>query len=235
VEALQRLRDERLGLEAAHREETEALRRQVEALESDRQKAAGGAASAREEARDLTERLAGARRSLEDLRRTLEALSRGAQPLAAAAALRIEGGIPFRRSERVAELRAAASLLEGAAADRAAGLRRLLAFLDSEQPLLRSTEVWSAPVALDAHTTVHAYHLRIGLIGQAFVSEDGAVAGVPAKEPGREWLLDLPAARQEAVCAALRVLQRRKAPAISTFPVQLEAAAPAEEKRRAGE
>ncbi|MFT5288309.1 MAG: hypothetical protein ACI8QS_001279 [Planctomycetota bacterium] len=197
VDELQGLRSEQRLLEedlAAQRTQFgEEIARLRDDLEIGRARAVGATElSARRSARiDLARKLSAR------IEAGLKLSAGEASQLCKALGASIAEGIPFQREERAARLALIATELTGEPEERARGLVELLGVLSEELRLAETTEERSIQLELPDGRRVHAYVVRLGLLQEAFVTEDGVDAGLSV--PGGTWRTDLNAGERAAV------------------------------------
>lgn len=145
---------------------------------------------------------------------------------------RLDVGIPYRKRERQDKTnRIITGLEQSHLKDRAEAVLDCLSFIYEELRLADSISLWNEPVLLDeGKRSLHAYQIRMGLVEQYFISEDGQVAGIAAKKPGQDWILQPDLVPREQIKLLLDTLQERRPPDVipvpfsikegSTFPIQ---------------
>jgi len=132
---------------------------------------------------------------------------------------RIAKGIPAHRPARLA--RAEIALRElgaGAFPRRSAGLAELCTLAGDELRLARSISLESAPVRLGPSLQINAYRLRLGLVSELFLSEDGRRLGLSSPAG---WITELSPARQALLRRTIDAVQGRRAPEIAPVPLLL--------------
>lgn len=123
-----------------------------------------------------------------ELHAELGALCERGSTLADRLAERAQGGIPTVR-ERVATLAALGAKLKTFEASADAALdafAELLHTTGAWLPLARTSELTNHTVAVEDRT-LHAWVLRLGVVGEAFLTEDGTLAGLASRDPGAPW------------------------------------------------
>ena len=106
---------------------------------------------------------------------------------------RIASGIPYKRAERLATID---DVIDGLKSDDPAGRGRAIqdfwTLYIEDLRLGRSIDLWNEPVLIDGgKLRKNSYQVRLGLIGQFFISEDGEIAGIAAMEQSHDWHTDL--------------------------------------------
>jgi hypothetical protein len=216
---LESLRDERLGIEAAHRESLTKIGAQIDRLVQDRRRAEQAAAAARASLDALEREVTEIRAAADRDALIVDSLRGRALPSIDVLRDRVVRGIPYRRSERSEELDVAARLLGGPSiGERVRGLRGLSSFLDGELRLAGTRELWNAPARVSQTVVLDAYHLRFGLVGQAWVTELDSIVGVPALEPSAEFRIEQDTERAASIRRILAILRRKTAASVEPFP-----------------
>lgn len=140
-------------------------------------------------------------------------------PVAERLVLAIQRGVHYQRSERLKRARGLVTKLRAKdRAGRCEALREFFELCGEELQASRSFDFWNEPVELPDGRRVQAYQLRVGLLNQAFLSEDGQVFGVAARDSSRDWFLDLNKAEQQALLRTLESLQGRRSPELLPLP-----------------
>lgn len=139
-------------------------------------------------------------------------------------ARRIELGVPYQREQRLFHLSEIEADLEaGDAAERYSAVRSLLVLASEQLRDARSIELLNQPVILPDSRERHAYQMRFGLVGHAFLSEDGRSIGLAAPESDEDWSLDLSIHEQRRLQQGLDILRERAAPRLTLIPFQRSA------------
>ncbi len=123
----------------------------------------------------------------------------------------IAQGIGWRRDERLAAADALLAALAPGAHERGAAVAGALGFLVDELGLAATVELAAEPVLLeDGRVRTPAFVARLGLVLEAFRSEDGARVGL---RRGAAWTTEL-GARARGVAALVEALRGQRAPGV---------------------
>ncbi|MFW6032926.1 MAG: DUF3450 family protein [Phycisphaeraceae bacterium] len=219
ISELHDLRRARLAEAASHRSAVDALERQIDRLETDLSRIGKDAAAQEQAVADLRTRRQELEQSADAASELVTHAAEAAAPVAAAIEQRVSEGIPFEKAPRRSRAEAiAAGLDEPGLMEQSAALTDLWSMLDAEFRLAGGRDLWNEPVRLQQGRRVHAYQVRLGLIGQWFVSEDRQTLGLAA--PGRDqpWLLKLPGAWQTPLREAVGILREQRPPGLTPVP-----------------
>jgi len=132
-----------------------------------------------EDLRQLESKLATEEQFIHSHEAVADAVAAKAQSIAPAAAARVSQGIPFQLAARHAQVSGVtADMASDDAARRIRAVAALAEFLTEELRLAATRQLIAQPIHLDNATRrVEAYQLRLGLVNQLFMSEDGTEAG----------------------------------------------------------
>ena len=169
-------------------EETAQGRARVAALEGRRD------AAALAEARDV---------------RAVEALGNALQPAALRMAERVAKGIPYRRVERAEALLRTAERRD---------LPALWTVIEEELRLMKTRELFNAEVEVAPDCRKHAYRVRLGLINELCVTEDGAEVGVASHAAAAPWEFFTTPEERARVVSAVEIMQERQTPRLGVVP-----------------
>ncbi|HLU40085.1 MAG TPA: DUF3450 family protein [Planctomycetota bacterium] len=227
VQLLHRMRAERRHAQELHAEETAAIGRQIDRLRADLQDAQRRLAEHQEALAALERRKAAATAQLANDREALAALARASAEAARTIAERIEAGIPHDRKARADGFRQTADRLgdggEGAEAAQRAGA--ITAFLEAAAQHVvdgARIEVWNGPVDLDGGARrLDAWQLRLGHVGQFFVSEDGRVRGRWSGDARQPWKVETSPDLGRRIDQLVDVGRGRRPPALVPTPFEL--------------
>ena len=93
----------------------------------------------------------------------------------------------------------------------------LAAFAGEELQLMRTSEVWNAPLVIDdGKRRIEGYHGRLGLVSLYFLGEDGETVGMTHRG---QWLIDLNSKQRQSIVRIIRMLQGQAPPAIVDVPL----------------
>lgn len=182
VRELHALRARRLELLAEQRPVLEAREAILARLEGELARVRDDLEAARAERAAAEARLATLERAKGSVLEALRRAEEHARPLLERLATAIDAGITFRRGERAAQVRELRSGLDASQAqERIRPLTELWTALGEELRLARTIDERPETVRLQVDgrpLDVHAYVLRLGLVQELFVAEDGARAGL---------------------------------------------------------
>jgi len=179
-----------------------------------------------EDIRQLESRLATEQASIHSHEATVDAVAAAAKPIAPAVAARVSQGIPFQLAARHALASGVtADLTSDDATRRIHAVATLAEFLTEELRLAATRQLIVQPIHLD-----NAYQLRLGLVNQLFMSEDGAEAGYAAGGESAWTPVSTPDQRAMIVRAVERARQVRP-PSLDSVPSVLRREAPTEAAR----
>ena len=139
----------------------------------------------------------------------VEALRDALQPAAVRMAERVAKGIPYRRAERAEALRLTAE---------SGDLPALWTVIEEELRLMKTRELFNAEVEVAAGRRKHAYRVRLGLINELFVTEDGAEVGVASHAAETPWAFLTAREERARVVSAVEILQERQTPRVGVVP-----------------
>ena len=221
VERLQSLREaarrERETFASRHgelRRQTERLRRELDDLEDE-------VASIRNEVDRLESRTNEIDRLTQRHRQTIDRALAAVRPAIVETRRRIASGVPYRRASRLARLDGlAADLTDDDPAARAEAAAGLWTLLLDDIALARRIESINEPVHTDdGARRMHAWQVRIGLVQQAFLSEDGGTVGLSEPAEASAWRTGLSPERAGAVRRAVGILRRQQRPTLVPLPL----------------
>lgn len=127
----------------------------------------------------------------------------------------ITHGIQFNKAQRLQNLDSILVGLKNSQPEIVAqALQNFLIFMSQELNTIRTVEIWNNFLDLENNQKKHAYQFRIGLIFQAFVTEDQTAHGLATPE----WSSELTPKQIKQLTQALRTLQKRRAPELANLP-----------------
>ena len=220
LEELRSVRSERRAAREEHEQRRSGLERQIRRLEADR----AAARRRRDEARRRLEKreksLAAARERRAAARAFLDEAAKAAAGPIDAARARLEAGIPWKRAAGLERLGSAREALGAEApGERGQGVERFLDWARTRLAKAASIETFHEPVVLaDGDRRVPAHQLRIGLLQQAFVSEDGETIGIAAGG-GKRWRLVADPALRRTIRRASAMARQKTAPSVIALPL----------------
>lgn len=219
LEQLSVIRKQRAGEAAAHQRQLTQTHRQIDRLKSDLEASEKKLEDLGRNVADLESTRDKQQKLIAESTSALAAVSRTLLPLAQTLRARIDQGIGFRRSERLATIDNA---IEGLKNDRpepqSAGIRGLWTSLAEQAQLSLATQLWNEPVVM-GDKRIHAYVARLGLVAQWMVSEDAQTIGVSGPGSAGQWKTDLDPATRLSVKKAMEILQQHTPPQIIAVPL----------------
>ena len=90
--------------------------------------------------------------------------------------------------------------------------------IEEELRLMKTRELLNAEVEVAAGRRKHAYRVRLGLINELCVTEDGAEVGVASHAPAAPWAFLTQPEERSRVVSAVEILQERRTPRLSVVP-----------------
>ncbi|MDF1661902.1 MAG: DUF3450 family protein [Planctomycetota bacterium] len=218
LEALHQLRAARLSEHQAHRERLARVDRQIQRLRDDTR----SVRTLVDADRALIIKLKAAAKKAESERigaaLLISELSDRALPIAQSTKERIEGGIPFQKGDRLARINAVVDGLKDASPiKKGLAITELFSMAGEELRYARGIEFWNTRLPI-GEQKIHAYVMRIGLVNQIYISEDGLQTGVYGPKEKGLWRKTLSDEERVQVLNALRVLQGRQPPEIAPLP-----------------
>jgi hypothetical protein len=144
-------------------------------------------------------------------------------------AARVRIGVPYQHDSRLRRIEGVVTGLQSSeAAVQADALEGFWSYVGDELRHLRTTEFWNQPVTLPDGRQLQAYQVRLGLVGQLFVTEQGDLAGLATGDnAATPWRTDLPEAVTKQIRAVAEVLRQRKPPGVLAVPIDPPTAVPA--------
>lgn len=182
LQQINALRRERMDLALEQRRELDRHETQTTRLTQQFTGVREQVARLEEDLRQLESKLTSEQQSIGSHEAVADAVTASAKSIAPAAAARVSQGIPFQIAARHTQ---ASGVTKDLASDDAARRIRAVAalaeFLTEELRLAATRQLIAQPIHLDNAThRVEAYQLRLGLVNQLFMSEDGEEAGYAA-------------------------------------------------------
>ena len=218
IEQLHQIRQQRATEEKALEQQSATLDNQIDRLKVDVTNLESPVKSQRDTVADLEKRVAAHGASIRASSATLKIAADALAGSASAIHDRIAAGIPYRRDERAQRFAHLTEALRGNDPDaRAAALSDYWAAATEELRLAGTMQLWNEPVKLDGgKRQVNAYQLRLGLVNQLFITEDGHTAGTAAMRADTDWLPIAP----DAVRQTFDVARQQKSAQITPIPFQ---------------
>lgn len=235
IERIHTRRAERLRLREQHQAHTGEVERQIERMKDEIERTGAVLREERKRVEELGARLEAARKIKRKGERLLSKAVEVAMPSVEKMTGRVSSGIPCRRKERREQIeRIMAGLRSSVLREQADALVDYSTFHAEELRLANSIDLWNEPVLLDGgKREVHAYQIRLGLVNQFFVSEDGRTIGLAVGEVGREWDLKPDPVQCRQIRTALEILQERRPPGVFSVPFGIPTSSSSREKPQA--
>jgi hypothetical protein len=219
VAELRRVREERYRLEKRHASEARSLKDRLAELEARKRSLKGRTTALEKRSGEEEEKAAVLHREAETIRSRLKKAGDALKNAAVSLRNVIRDSIPFRRKERLASIDAVLGrLATESLPDR---LRSLNAVLEYEIVLGSTSEAYRSRVGLGENRMPRARCLRLGMVGLAFITEDGKTTGIlVGGEKGKfGWKTDLGFRDRWGIKRALEILEKRRPPVFIRFPV----------------
>lgn len=218
LEALHQLRAARFSEHQAHRERLARVDRQIQRLKDDTR----SVQALVDADRALILKLKAASKKAESERigaaLLISELADRALPIAKSTKGRIEAGIPFQKDDRLSRINAVVEGLQDESPIRKGlAISELFSMAGEELRYARGIEFWNTRLPI-GEQKIHAYVMRIGLVNQLYISEDGLQTGVYGPKEKGLWRKTLSETERDQVLNALRVLQGRQPPDIAPLP-----------------
>jgi len=205
---LQAIREQRSRAREAHQQKLSGIEQQVDRMQRDLKRVQDQLDKLEQKNQKQSDRLQQIRERRDRARSLIEAASKAAAPVAQSMQGRIKRGVPFERERRLK-----------APLDKAEGMMAVFGFAGQELQRGRSIELANRPVTIEpGKQRKHAYVLRLGLAGGAFVSEDRSSFGLPAVAGDQPWRMDLDEAQQRRLSEAIAIRREEAAPALTALP-----------------
>jgi chaperonin cofactor prefoldin len=221
VAELRRVREERYRLEKRHASDTRSLKHRVAELEARKQSLKAKTEALKKKAEDVKGQIASLNRETETIRSRLKKAGDALRDAAGRLRDAIRDSIPFRREERIASIDAVLGRLDSEPLpDR---VRSVNAVLDYEIALGSTAEAYRARVDLGENRIPRARCVRLGMVSLAFITEDGETIGVLTGQADGKlaWKTDLGFWDRWAIKRALEILEKRRPPVFTPFPMDL--------------
>lgn len=229
IEELQVVREESNRDSSAHRDRLGALRRQIETLRDQVERAEKSLAEERTEIADLETRISQHVATADQANSWIRGVVDAAKPVAMRVRQRIERGAGDQRLRRLTAVDDALSMLNEAddSVRQVAGLRTLFSLFGDEWTAARTVVLTNEALMLPDSSAageervVHAWVVTFGLAAKAFVSEDGKDVGIWSVTPGAHWQLALPAETQQHIRSLMEIVRESQPPALTPLPISL--------------
>jgi hypothetical protein len=195
---------------------TRVLQAQVDAVRSQQADLDQQLVTLQTETQSLTEQL----QRRDDLDRIV---TEHITPLVPAQQQAIDRGIPYKRPERLTRLQVCMGDPNEPTVSGVDRLTRLWSYVQEELRLARSSETYTDRVLQPDGSIPYARYLRVGQRILAYMTEDGGQTAVWLRGPGGTHWQSVPDAQQQQVHTAIEILDGRRAPALVTLPVTVQA------------
>ncbi len=134
----------------------------------------------------------------------------------------IDRGIPYKRPARLTRLQVCRGDPNEPTVSGVDRLARLWSYVQEELRLARSSETYTDRAPQSDRSQPYARYLRVGQRILAYVTEDGRQAAVWLRGPNGDHWQTVPDAQQQ-VHTAIEILDGRRAPALVTLPMTVQA------------
>lgn len=218
LEAIHKLRATRLSKNQNHRERLARVDRQIQRLKDDTR----SVQALVDADRALIQKLKADTKKSESERIAaallISELADRALPVAEKTKARIDAGIPFQKDDRLTRITAVVEgLKDKSPIKQGLALSELFSMAGEELRYARGIEFWNTRLPI-GEQKIHAYVMRIGLVNQLYISEDGLQTGIFDPKADGLWRKALSDQERDRVLNALRVLQGRQPPEIAPLP-----------------
>lgn len=221
VRELHALREQRAAAAERHRDATAELDRQIDRLQQDVDRVRERVVKARDEVRTLERHKTDTQVATAAIKSRIDRVAGAVEPAATSVDGRITAGIPFERDTRSARAKEATTGL--GAEDRALRARAVAGYftlIADELKYGNTVALWNDEVLLDGGARkLNAYHIRLGLVTQAFVSEDRTTVGLYDRAAADGWNTSLDAPQRQSVIDALEIMQAQRPPRLIAVPM----------------
>lgn len=203
-----------------HADAVSLLDQQLERLREDLERTTAELAAERKQIAALEVRAQAAEQTHAICRAALADAAARSSGVVARLRERVAGGVPFHKTERVAQLdHVTAGLRASSTEQQTEALNLLWTFLGEEIHLAQTLGWWNKLIPLDAGArAVHAYRVRLGIASEFFASEEGSVVGLAHPDSPHIWDIAPDEAVKHQILKSLAILQTRDAPGIQPAP-----------------
>lgn len=222
VEKIAAMRMERLSLQQGYREQLSEIETQTERLQGELGKTEAKVSEEQRTVNALETQAEQDKKIWQIAKDLLHQASGSSVRALEVVKKRVTSGIPYQRRERLRQIEQILGGLRSADIKTlAAALHDGCRFFAEELRLGRTITLWNEPVTMeDGRWQKHAYQVRLGLVNQFFISEDGQTICLAAQIPNQDWqAADLIQAQQ--LQAILAILQRRRPPQVISVPAKI--------------
>lgn len=218
---LQQLREERRRLQQQHADRAASLDGRIAELEHQVSEIRNEVDRAQQRVNQLEQAIGKARQQRDRLEQSIETATEAVTAEAESVRQRIERGIPMDRADRAGEAASVAQRAAGEEVQEQTGaVEDYFSLMGQELRRAGSRNRWNEPVHLDGgQRREHAYQVRLGLMSQMFVSEDGSLIGLAANSSQRSWRTELDRSLERSIRAAVDMMRERQPPQLSPVPV----------------
>ena len=130
----------------------------------------------------------------------------------------IDTGITFKQAHRQATLlQTFDDLASTDTSTQINATTHFLTFLQNELKLSNTVSFWNAPVHLPDNKQKNAYWVRLGLVNQFFMTEDGLDVHLAGRQNTQSFPKQLKNALPNQIKDAMSIMQHRRPPEISTM------------------
>ena len=220
IERVHTVRFERADLQKRYRQEQKVLEQQIARLESDLEASEESLSLDQQRVSSFQKRVEKQAAQSQQNAKLLKQTAKLTLVYVRRFQSRVLHGIPYRRDQRNEKLnRVIQDLGHRDPAVAGETVIDFMAIASDELQLGQSIDLWNESVSVSPHgRRVHAYQLRLGLVQQAFVSEDGQWSRLASFSASQPWETQINDTHQEQLLQAIRILQKQSPPRLVPFP-----------------
>jgi hypothetical protein len=220
IEALHKVRARRLTAHQSHRDDLARVDRQIERLGEDKESVREVVAAHQKSVLSLQQSAKNRDRERMAAEQLIADMADKALPIVQQTLKRVDVGIPFQRGDRLIRIKdIIKGLKESSGISKGEALVDFFKLAGEELRHARAIEFWNAPLQI-GQQKLHAYVVRLGLVNQIFVSEDGQQVGIFGAEERGSWRRDLTEGERAQLLSALKILQGRRPPELLALPFE---------------
>lgn len=223
VEEIHAVRMESLRLHENHKQETGGVEQQIARLEEQLEKGNAAAEQERQSVERLRINIEKLKQDVQLIREMFVEISEKALTVAGSVRKYIEKGIPFHKQQRLSRVKQMlGDLRNSEIVTKGKALIALYKFIAEELRFGRSVDIWNEPVIIEnGAVEKHSFQIRIGLVTQVFISEDGQSTGIAAKKKDTDWNVDIKNIYLPYLQKILSILRNRRPPEIIPVPISV--------------
>jgi Skp family chaperone for outer membrane proteins len=217
VQQLQEVRAAQEQARTGHQKEIERLDDQIARLNRQLQEVRSRVEAAEQQKNQLSATIDRLKRTHQRYRQAIQRTAGAIQNVVQSIASRLKTAIPHQRSAHQEELTGLATQVDSNdPGQQAAAVGDFFRWIGQRLPKARDRQTFHAPVRLEnGRRRVHARQLRIGLVTQMFISEDGQRVGLASRQSDRAWLTDLDRDSDRWVREALAISAQQQPPRLT--------------------